>query len=90
MTGNDLEPTPRQVLYALVAAGFVIVVAVLTIGGAVAGLVPTWWSIGLGAGVAATGVWMAWNWRRTMAALLVAIGLFVLWLVGTLALLAGP
>lgn len=84
------QPTPRQVLYALVAGGFVVVVAILTIGGAMAGLVPTWWSIALGVGIVASAIWMVWNWRKTMMALLLAIGLFVVWLVGTLALMAGP
>lgn len=82
------EPTPRQVLYALVAGGFVVVVAVLTIGGAAAGLVPTWWSATLALGIAIGATWMAQNWRKTAAVLLVAIGLFVVWLVGTLALAA--
>lgn len=80
------EPTPRQVLYALVAAGFVIVVVVLTIGAAVAGLVPTWWSIALAVATLGVAIWIGLNWRRTGASLLLAIGLFVVWLVGTLAL----
>jgi len=80
------EPTPRQVLYALVAAGFVIVVVVLTIGAAVAGLVPTWWSIALAVATSTVAIWIGLNWRRTGVSLLLAIGLFVVWLVGTLAL----
>ncbi len=80
------EPTPRQVLYALVAAGFMVVVVILTIGAAVAGLVPTWWSICLGLATVLSSVWMALNWRRTGAVLGIAIGLFVIWLVGTVAL----
>jgi hypothetical protein len=79
------EPTPRQVLYALVAAGFVVVVVILTIGAAAAGLVPTWWSVVLGVTVIAGAVWMTLNWRRTGPVLLVAIAIFVMWLVGTLA-----
>ena len=80
------EPTPRQVLYALVAGGFLVVVAVLTVAGATAGLVPTWWSGLLGLGIAIGGVWSARNWRNTLAILSAAIGLFVVWLIGTLAL----
>lgn len=80
------EPTPRQVLYALVAGGFLVIVAVLTVGGAAAGLVPIWWSGLLALGIAGGGVWVAQNWRNTAAVLLVAIGLFIVWLVGTLAL----
>lgn len=78
------EPSPRQVLYALVAGGFVIVVMILTIGAASAGLVPTWWSASLALLIAVTATWMAQNWRRTAPAMLMAIGLFVIWLVGTL------
>lgn len=83
---SDTEPTPRQVLYALVAGGFVIVVAILTIGGAMAGLVPTWWTVVLGLLTAAAAVWIALRWRRTGPVLLVAIGIFLVWMVGTLAL----
>lgn len=80
------EPTPRQVLYALVGGGFLVVVAVLTVAGAGAGLVPTWWSGVLALGIAAGGAWSARNWRKTVGVLLVAIGLFIVWLIGTLAL----
>lgn len=80
------EPTPRQVLYALVAAGFLVIVAVLIVGGAAAGLVPTWWSGLLALGIAVGGVWSAQNWRNTVGVLSVAIGLFIVWLIGTLAL----
>jgi len=80
------EPTPRQILYALVAAGFVVVVIVLTIGGAAAGLVPTWWSGVMGLSTLGAATWMTWHWRRTAWVLLCAIGLFVMWMVGTLLL----
>lgn len=79
-------PTPRQVLYALVAAGFILVVAILTLGAAAAGLVPSWWTLTLGLAIVLVSTWIAFNWRRTARALLGAIGLFVVWLVGTLAL----
>lgn len=82
------ETTPRQVLYALVAGGFVVVVVILTIGAAAAGLVPTWWSSVLALALALGATWIAQNWRHTAAVLSVAIGLFVVWLVGTL-ILAG-
>lgn len=81
------EPTPRQVLYGLVAGGFVVVVAVLAFGAASAGLVPTWWSVTMAVLIAATGIWIVLNWRKTPLALTVAIGLFVAWTVGTLALI---
>lgn len=78
------EPTPRQILYALVAGGFVLVVIVLTIGAAASGLVPTWWSAVLAFLIAIGATWMAQNWRRTWEVLAIAIGIFVVWLVGTL------
>lgn len=83
---DEPETTPRQVLYALVAGGFVVVVAVLTIGAASAGLVPNWWSGILALSIALVATWVAQNWRRTGSVLLAAIGLFLLWLIGTLAL----
>ncbi|MFZ0015136.1 MAG: hypothetical protein WAL25_13590 [Acidimicrobiia bacterium] len=80
------EPTPRQVLYALVGAGFVLVVSILVVGAAVAGLVPAWWSGVMALLVIASGAWMARNWRRTGPVLIIAIGLFVVWTTGTLIL----
>lgn len=80
------DTTPRQVLYALVAGGFMLVVATLTIGGAAAGIVPGWWSATLALLLAGAGIWMVRSWRRTVPVLLVAIGVFLLWLVGTLIL----
>ncbi len=83
---TDPETTPRQILYALVAGGFVIVVGILTVGGAMAGLVPTWWTVAMGVSLGVASVWMALRWRRTGPVLLLAIGLFLVWMVGTLAL----
>jgi hypothetical protein len=80
------ETTPRRVLYALISAGFVLVVAILTIGGASAGIVPTWWSGLLALVIALAATWMAQNWRRTGSVLVLAIGLFLVWMVGTLIL----
>lgn len=80
------EPSPRQVLYALVAAGFLTVVAILIVGAAVAGLVPPWWSIAMAAGLALVAIWSGLNWRRTAPVLLVSIGLLVIWMIGTLIL----
>lgn len=80
------EASPRQVLYALVAVGFLTIVAILTIAGATAGLVPTWWSMTLALTVVAVGAWMARNWRRTALVLGLAIGEFVVWLIGTVIL----
>jgi hypothetical protein len=80
------EPSPRQVLYALVAAGFLAVVAILIVGAAIVGLVPPWWSIVMAAGLVAIGVWSGLNWRETVPVLLVSIGYFVIWMIGTLIL----
>ncbi len=78
------ETTPRQVLHGLVAAGFVLMVIVLAAGGAFSGLTPTWWSVVLGVLVLTGGVWMAFNWKRTGPVRLIAIGLFLIWMIGTL------
>ncbi len=73
-------------LYALVAAGFVVIVLVLTIAGAASGVVPGWWSVALGIVLLIGATWMAGNWRKTGATLVIAIGTFVVWLVGTVIL----
>lgn len=78
------ETSPRQVLYALVAGGFVVVVIVLTVAAQASGLVPTWWSAVLAFLIAIGGTWMAQNWRRTGEVLGISIGIFLVWLVGTL------
>ncbi len=78
------ETTPRQVLYALVSAGFVLMVVVLAVGGAISGLTPTWWSIVLGLLVLSGAGWMVFSWKRTGHVLAVAIGLFLIWMMGTL------
>lgn len=80
------ETTPRQVLYAVVAGGFLLIVVVLTIGGAAAGVVPQWWSAVLALAIAVVASWIGSNWRRTGYVLALAIGLFLVWMIGTLAL----
>lgn len=82
------EPTPRQVLYALVAGGFVVIVTVLTIGGAVAGVVPGVWTLAMTLAIVGAGGWMVSNWRRTGPVLVIGIGLFLAWMVGTLLLVS--
>jgi hypothetical protein len=82
------EASPRQVLYALVAGGFLTVVAVLVIGAAAAGLVPTWWTVVMGVAVATLATWSALQWRKTVPVLVSSIGLFIFWVVGTLLLRA--
>jgi hypothetical protein len=78
------EPSPRQLLYALVAGGFLVVVAVLVVGAAVTGLVPGWWTVVTGMMWVLVTVWAGVNWRRTSVVLLSAIGLFLIWTIGTL------
>lgn len=77
-------PTPRQVLYALVAGGLLVVVAVLVVGAAAARLVPPWWTGFMAAVWAAGAATVAWRWRRTALVLAVGTGLFLVWMVGTL------
>jgi hypothetical protein len=76
------------VLYALVAGGFIVVVGVLVVGAAVAGLVPTWWTIVMTVAVVASALWAALRWQKTGPALAVSIGLLVFWVIGTLLLRA--
>ncbi|MGF1618358.1 MAG: hypothetical protein ACFCU2_11235 [Acidimicrobiia bacterium] len=78
------EPTQRQVLYALVSAGFLLVVLALTIGAAVAGLVPVPWTVAMLVATVGSGIWGGFNWTRTGPLLVVSISLFVVWTVGTL------
>lgn len=78
------EPTPRQVLYSLVAGGFIVVVIVLVIGSAVAGLSPPWWTLTMSVVLAGTAIWLVLNWRRTGPVLLVSIIVLIAWTVGTL------
>lgn len=84
MTSHPDPPSERQVLYALVAGGFVVVVAVLVIGAAYAGLVPMWWSLAGGTATLAVGGLSALRWRDTRFVLLASILLFLSWTVGTL------
>ncbi len=83
------ETTPRQVLYALVSVGFLLMVVVLAAGGTISGLTPTWWSVVLGLLVLIGGGWMVFNWKRTGPVLLIAIGLFLIWMIGTLVVAGG-
>jgi hypothetical protein len=76
------------VLYALVAAGFLAVVAVLVVGAAAAGLVPTWWTVVMAVAVLAIGIWSAIRWRHTWPVLAASIGLLICWVIGTLLLRA--
>lgn len=79
-------PTERQVLYALVSGGFVVVVAVLVAGAALAGLVPIWWSMTSALATLGVAVFAMARWRNTRAVLVGSIALFVAWVVGTLLL----
>ena len=83
---NSNAPTERQVLYALVSGGFIVVVAVLVAGAALAGLVPIWWSMTSAGGTLGVAVFAMARWRNTQAVLMGSIALFVAWVVGTLLL----
>lgn len=84
MTGN--APGERQVLYALVSGGFVVVVAALVAGAALVGVVPIWWSMVSALATLGTAVFAMARWRNTRTVLLGSIALFVAWVVGTLLL----
>jgi len=77
-------PTERQVLYALVAAAWFAIVAVLTIVAAVVGLSPAAWTVTFGFAWLAAAVVGASQWRRTSRLLLLSLLVFVLWAAGTL------
>ena len=78
------EPSPRQVLYALVSGGFLVVVVVLVAGSAIVGLAPGWWTVVMTLLLVSATIWSAFNWRLTGPVLLISIGLLVFWTVGTL------
>ncbi len=84
MTDPINAPTERQVLYALVAGGFIVVVAVLVAGAAVAGLVPAWWSLTSALGTLCVAAYSVVRWRNTGSVLVATIALFLIWVVGTL------
>jgi hypothetical protein len=77
-------PTERQVLYALVAAGFLVVVAVLIVVAFWSGLSPGWWTAVVGSVWSVAAGYATIRWRSTGRVLMVAIGTFLLWTVGTL------
>lgn len=80
------EPSPRQLLYAMVAAGFHIVVGVLVIGSAP--LAPTWWTATMVmVWIVVAGI-LARRWRHTGLVLAVSLGGFIAWTVGAAVLLA--
>ncbi len=80
-------PSERQVLYALVSAGFLLVVGVLTTVAWSTGLSPQWWSLTMAVlWVIATG-YSALQWRQTGRILMVSILSFLIWTVGTLSTL---
>jgi hypothetical protein len=78
--GRGTQPTPRQVLYGLVAAGFHLVVGVLGWGSA--GLAPAWWNWGLAVVWVVLAGYLLFRWRRTGVALALTIGEFVAWTIG--------
>ena len=83
------EPTPRQVLYALVAAGLLVVILILILGAASAGLVPVWWTAVGGVAWLAITIWGGFYWRRTGPLLMASIGLLAVWFAVTLVVANG-
>lgn len=79
------EPTPRQVLYALVAGGFHVVAGLLA--AASAPLAPAWWTIGFATVWLAVAVFVGLRWRRTGTVLALSIATFVSWTIGAAILL---
>ena len=84
LPGSVSEPTERQVLYALVAAGFLAVVGVLTLVAWTTGLSPTGWIVAMSIVWVAAAVFCGLRWRQTGRVLLVSLATFVVWTVGTL------
>ncbi len=78
------EPTPRQVLYAIVSAALLVVILVLIAGAASAGLVPVWWTALGGLALLLIAIWSAFHWRRTARVLMLSIGLLAVWFAVTI------
>ena len=76
--------TERQVLYAMVSTGFVVTVTVLIVSAALAGLVPTWWTVAASVGTASVVGLLVLRWKDTRTVLTVSVLLLVFWMVGTL------
>lgn len=78
------EPTERQVLYVMVAGAWLLVVGVLAVVAWRTGLSPLGWSVAFAVlWLAALGVGIR-MWRRTGRVLLLSLGVFVVWVIGTL------
>ena len=75
----------RQVLYGLVSAAFHLVVLVLILAGRP--LVPGWWSWATGIAWSLVTVTGILTWRRTARLLVMTIGLFLAWAIGTIIVL---
>lgn len=77
-------PSERQVLYALVAGGFIAVVAVLVVAAAYSGLAPAWWTVVTASATVLTALLATARWRDTRMVMLTSITLFLIWTIGTL------
>lgn len=78
------EPTERQVLYALVAAAWLVVVGVLAVVAAVVGLSPLAWTAAFAfVWFVAAGIGV-YQWRKTSRLLALSLLVFVVWAAGTL------
>lgn len=67
------EPTERQVLYALVAAGFHVVTAVVAAAAVALGVVPAGFGVVAGVFWISSALWGAVRWRRTGPLLIVSM-----------------
>lgn len=80
------EPaSPRQLLYAMVGAGFHVVVGVLAL--ASAGLAPGWWTAVVAVFWVAAAALIGLAWRRTALVLGLSMGGFIAWTIGAAFLL---
>jgi hypothetical protein len=78
------EPTPREVLYAIVSAALLVVILVLIVGAASAGLVPVWWTALGSLALLLIAIWSVFHWRRTARLLMLSIGLLAVWFAVTI------
>lgn len=80
------EPTPRQVLYGLVASGFHLVVGLLVLTSAP--MAPTPWNVAVAAVWVVVGAVVALRWRRTGLILALTLATFAAWTTGAIIVLS--
>lgn len=80
------EASPRQLLYAMVGAGFHLVVGILA--AASAALVPGWWTATVTVFWIVAAAIIGLRWRSTGLVLGLSLGGFIAWTIGAAVLLA--